>query len=407
MKLAGVLVLFLLVPCVSGFGAEDFTVNLSFEIPAERANLSTIYVSEGSSLDLVEELVSRSVGMGVFQLEYRSPLGGGTYKSLDKVFVSDELSLLDDVKRNGTLLVVVGGAGNNRIAGYLIEKGYVESTQEGSLFNTLAGAIPNSTQFVILDHESVMGVERKAVENSPLKGIIDDAYIPVAATGVGILLSALSNLLKTVFEFKMLDFGRKGRKLYKNRYKGVKVRLVEAAAILGASTALGIGVTWTFHASLEGGILARNIGICLLAALSHEVSHRLVGRMFGIHIEYHFWSTGSFITVLTGYLGNSFGIQGFLMEEMGDDVEDWKKGLTKLAAPLFSTAVMVVFAYLNYLGPDELYQTIYSIAGLWAMAEILPFKPLDGYDVRKWSKFVWSVSFTAIAVLFCAITFVL
>jgi hypothetical protein len=403
-----ILVLFLISIPAFALNSDDFQLDVNFKIPKNRENLSTIYVSKGSKLELNEQFLIDAMESNLFDAATYEELTGKLHKVMERKYVSDELEVLEDLKRDGVFFMVIGGEKNNKIAKYLIEQGYVNDSGKNAVFNQLKGAIPNSTGFVIIDYDSPMKLERKAVETSPLAKYIDEAYIPAASTGIGILLFALTQIIKTVVEFKALHFGRRRERLYTNQFKILGIRVVEVASVVGASTVLGLGVTWTLLGrDIQLPILLRNIGICLFAALSHEVSHRVVGRMFKIHIEYHFWPAGSFITLLTGFLGNSFGIQGFLMEEIKGEVAAWKKGLTKLAAPVFSTCIMIFFAYLNYRNPSELFQTIYTTASLWAIAEILPFEHLDGHEINQWSKLAWKISFLFVGGSYVFITFIL
>lgn len=74
-------------------------------------------------------------------------------------------------------------------------------------------------------------------------------YIPVAATVISIsllsLISLLISLLKTVFEFKALEVGRKTKK-HHLKLELFGVDLKEILAVFGASFVLGLSVTWTF-----------------------------------------------------------------------------------------------------------------------------------------------------------------
>jgi hypothetical protein len=47
----------------------------------------------------------------------------------------------------------------------------------------------------------------------------------------------------------------------------------------------------------------------------------------------------------------------------------------------------------------------YITASLWAMGDILPFRSLDGYDIKQWSWMVWQVSFLTISAVFIYVNF--
>ncbi|MBD3260791.1 MAG: hypothetical protein GF334_03805 [Candidatus Altiarchaeales archaeon] len=317
---------------------------------------------------------------------------------------------MSQINLNGSIAFIVGGAQDNRVTEYLMVNNLTTSSRRvlGGLFNLTSAQTQAKVNVLILDHpRAAKALEYKAAEDSILKHWIPQAYIPLVASGLGILLMTIITILKTSAEFKALEVGRRTREHYSG-FKIFGVPPVEVAALLGAATVLGSSLTYTFHKlDFELTTLLLNIGLCLFAALSHELGHRVVGRVFGIHIEYHFWLSGSLVTLATATLGNSFGIQGFLMERIEGDIENWKYGLTKLAAPVLSCFIMVFLGWLNMNNPTRIYQMIYSTAGLWAIAEILPLKALDGYDIKKWSGWVWKISFTVIATAYVAVHFIL
>lgn len=402
----GILLLLFAAPA-DALSLDDFSLNLSFRIPKSKNNISDIYVSKGHRMNAVEGLLYDALLSDQFMGLAYDVTTGRKRKDMDKVYVGDDPNLIPEAENKSLFIIVVGSENRNRITRIFTEKGYINYSEVQNIFRISHGQIPNSTRFAIIEHQSRLNPQRKAVETSPLLKYMDAAYVPIAATGIGVLLTALFQVIKTAAEFKALDYGRAKRRLYKNHYKILGVSPVEMAAVLGACMALGTGITWTVQGtSIDLYTWLRNIVICLGAALSHEVSHRIMGKFFGIHIEYHFWGTGSFITLLTGYLGNTFGIQGFLMSDFKGEVAQWKKGLTALAAPAFSTFLMAFFAYKHYQTPNELYQTIYMTASLWAMAEMLPFKPLDGAEVREWNSLIWKISFTIISLIFITVQFI-
>ncbi|MEW6722628.1 MAG: hypothetical protein AB1324_05180, partial [Candidatus Micrarchaeota archaeon] len=209
----------------------------------------------------------------------------------------------------------------------------------------------------------------------------------------------------TVFEFKALDIGRKGKKVGEGAsfYRGMNV--TEMGAIAGASVVLGLSISWQFF----GGDFLRwfliNTLVCLGAAILHEITHRIFAHFFKIKMEYRFWPAGSALTLISSYLGNAFSIQGFILEEIPPDTPKWKAGVMKLSAPLVSAAVMVIFALVYSSTYEPVYKIIYSTSALWAMAEILPFGSLDGKDVKEWSHTVWFLAFLFISAGYIWATF--
>ncbi|VVC04533.1 Uncharacterised protein [Candidatus Bilamarchaeum dharawalense] len=309
------------------------------------------------------------------------------------------------------LIILVGGPSQNNLTNYVKNNGYLnESFQFEGGITVETGKWGNATVVTISDKQGYeIASKRESTSYSPLNGIIPKEYIPVAATGISVIILALINVVKTVFEFKALDFGRKGKKVGQGSIFIWKINISEIIAIIGASIVLGISISWQYFGPSPDFLkwLVINSIICLAGAILHEVTHKIMAILFKIKIEYKFWPAGSALTLLSSYLGNAFSIQAFLLEEIDPKTAKWKVGLMKLAAPVVSAVVMVVFAGIYFFDPSPIYRVVYSTSALWAMAEMLPFSGLDGKDIKEWNGFVWFVAFSAIGLAYVVITFLL
>ncbi len=311
------------------------------------------------------------------------------------------------------LAILIGGPAQNSITAYGIASGWFNETHEveGGIIVKSGKLQSGAVVVAISDRQGIMegALQNQAARNSPLNAFIPQEYVPLAATGISLLMLILFNVGRTVFEFKALNIGRRNRKVGEGALMFRGFNLSEGLAIMGASAVLGLSISWQYFGM--GGDFAFwllvNSAICLLAAILHEVTHRVFAHLFGIRMEYRFWPAGSALTLISSFLGNAFSIQGFILEEIPPGVPKWKVGLMKLASPLVSASVMVLFAYLYYLGPDPIFKVVYSTSALWAMAEILPFGSLDGKDVKEWNHTVWFLAFCLISISYLAVTFLL
>jgi hypothetical protein len=311
------------------------------------------------------------------------------------------------------LVMLVGGPEQNTLTRQGIASGWFNETAdvEGG-YIVKSGKLPAGAVVLAVSDKGgyeAANVKRGGAAYSPLNAIMPREYVPAAATGISLILLVLLNVGRTVFEFKALDIGRKGKRVGEGARMVNGINMTEALAIAGASLVLGTSISWQYFGPAPDFVfwLFVNSLICLFAALLHEVTHRVFAHLFSIRMEYRFWPAGSLLTLISSYLGNAFCIQGFILEEVPPGVAKWKVGLMKLSAPLVSAAVMVAFAALNYLSPDPLYKMIYTTSGLWAMAEILPFGSLDGKDIQEWSHTVWFIAFALIGAAYIFVTFLL
>lgn len=375
------------------------------------------YIVYGSKLDTLERLVLDSLtSEALFQSRVEVSFGGKNITKelkINKILVQDNETDLDRLRTGTTMIILVGSRTHNSITAEVYDAGYItnESLKYRDQLIIGKGNVDTDSNVMVVYHKVVgdgVRLEREAVKYSPLSDFMPEAYVPVVATGIGMLLLHFFNIFKTIAEFLTLKLGRKKKTF---GYTGPQIKgihLKEIGAILGASFVLGFAVTWTFTGpSMKFfDLIFLNAGICLFAALSHELTHRIIGRFFGIKMEYRFWYGGSLITILTAFLGNSFGIQGFLLEKGDDNISTWKYGVTKLAAPVVSMFIAMAFAVLYLKNPGVIFQMVYTTASIWAMAEIFPVEGLDGYDVKKWNRLVCFIFLILISIVFFAINFI-
>ncbi|MFH0861914.1 MAG: hypothetical protein V1875_02685 [Candidatus Altiarchaeota archaeon] len=255
--------------------------------------------------------------------------------------------------------------------------------------------------------------KRKAAQYSPLAWYMPESWVPAAASAIGVFLISLTHMSmslgQAVVESLIADQKKKKITVKKTALKVGLIKVREALSVIAAAVVLGAAISWTYAGPTYEFIwlMVLSTVVCLIAGISHEAVHRIAGKALGISAEYTFWFTGSFLTIVTALLGNAFGLQGMLVEQIKGDVSPRRLGLMKLAGPVFSIVVMGFFVGLNFVRPSVIFQIAFSISGMIAMAEILPFKPMDGYDVRKWSFLIWLLSFIVIGLMFSLVNFIL
>jgi hypothetical protein len=401
--------------------ADDFSIPFQVSIDSVPDTFTVdMYVVYGENVDSFERIMIDSFTANPPTLKSVTAIVNGVNTTKDvKINVkqlSEKDTNLEELQKEALLLILVGGPSHNNITREVYEGEYI--TNESSRFTDQlivgSGKLPGGTSVMVLRHnvrnEPAGGerLEREAVKYSPLTPYIAEEYVPIVATGIGMFLMSIVNLAKAMFESmtgeigkKRFSYGHKGKRIF-----GISIR--EALALIGAALVLGFAVTWTFAGPTQKffDLFFLNSAICLVAGLSHDLVHRILGRLFNIRVEYRFWYVGSFITILTAFLGNSFGMQGFLLEKPDEQISKWKYGIMKLAAPLFSISIAGLFASLYLNDPSVLYQMIYTTASILALAEIMPVKGLDGYDIKEWNRWIHSACFMAISAIFFAINFI-
>jgi hypothetical protein len=254
---------------------------------------------------------------------------------------------------------------------------------------------------------------RKAVQYSPLAWYLPEKWVPIVASLIGAalmsLLHAFSSMSQAFMESLISDRKKQKIKIKPVALKVAGIKVREAFSVTAAASVLGVAITWTYAGPSSDfmWLLILNAVICLIAGLSHEMVHKIAGKLLKIRSEYTFWPFGSLMTLLTAFLGNAFGLQGMLVDEVEAGVEKWKVGVMKLSGLMFSTLMLLVSAAANFFYPSVVFQMISSISGILSMGEVLPFRPMDGYDIRKWSIPLWVATFAFILATFVVVNFII
>ncbi len=308
------------------------------------------------------------------------------------------------------LVILIGGPSQNRVTAELYGKNLLSQKRHeyaNQLVIITARTNEGARVAIVSDKRGFENMPRRAASYSPLAICLPLQLVPVVASLIGAAVASMLNLIKAYLEGAITDKEKKKRKLSKHKIVGL--RPYEILSVMAAAFILGLSVSWTYAGPTWDFIwlMALNTVICVFAGFSHEFIHWLVGRMLKIETEYRFWLAGSAATMFSAVLGNSFGLQGFLIDEVKEGTPKWKIGLMKISSPIFSTVVMVFFAAVNFFIPHVVFQMIYSIAAVLAMVEILPFKPMDGYDIRKWNIIIWFMAFSIISVAYVLVSFIL
>jgi hypothetical protein len=399
--------------------AADFTIPFQVSLDHVPDNLEVeMYVVYGKKIDSFENLMSDSLTTNPPKLSSATALVNGQTVTkevkLNLHYLSENDTSLEKLKIGYGLVILVGGETHNNLTAEAYAAGYVtnETTRYSGKLTVASGKLDNDTSLMILKHNipnESDHLEREGVKYSPLIPFVPEAYIPLVATGIGMLMMSLINIFKAMIESYT---GELGKRRMSYSHTGIRIlgliNLREAISLIAAALVLGFAVTWTFTGPTPKFMeyILLNTGICLVAGLSHDLVHRILAKLFKIKVEYRLWYSGSFITLFTAILGNSFGMQGFLLEKPQEEISKWKYGIMKIAGPLFSIGIACVFALLYAKQPSVMYQMVFTTASLIAMAEIMPVKGLDGYDIREWNRWIYLLLFGGITIAFIFLGFV-
>jgi Zn-dependent protease len=179
---------------------------------------------------------------------------------------------------------------------------------------------------------------------------------------------------------------------------------------LGAAwLALGIAFTFFFRRDLVFGllygvfpietaivVLALSMGTVGVGFLLHELAHKVVAIRFGQIAEFRADYTMLAVAIGAGLAGFLFAAPGAVYHG-GRDITSRQSGLIAVAGPLTNIALAAVFLPLLLFPADGIVyqagQLGVSVNLILAAFNMIPFGPLDGRKVFRWSILAFGVTF--------------
>lgn len=176
------------------------------------------------------------------------------------------------------------------------------------------------------------------------------------------------------------------------------------------AVAFGIAFSGGFRAFLD----LRRLGVFILISLVavslgfvlHEIGHRYMARKYGFFAEYKMWRLGLLIAFAGSLLGFIFAAPGAVnirprVDGYGTAMTTAEKlGIISLTGPAMNFVLAVIFLLLNFAYPHLLFSLGARINTWLAVFNLLPFGPLDGMKIYRWSWKIWFAAFLAGAGLY-------
>jgi Zn-dependent protease len=146
-----------------------------------------------------------------------------------------------------------------------------------------------------------------------------------------------------------------------------------------------------------------------LGFILHEMAHRYVARKLGYIATYAVWIPGMLLSVVTAFLSVIFAAPGAvvirrkLLTYEPAEVEVKDIGKISVAGPITNIILTLLFLLLSYLyyltgglGVNSSRLSIILFLGvninsIFALFNLIPFGPFDGYKIYKWDKIIWFV----------------
>ncbi|VVB66406.1 Uncharacterised protein [Candidatus Gugararchaeum adminiculabundum] len=369
----------------------------------------------------------------------------------DVQIVEDTPENYDKIINSDGPVVFVGGPSQNFATRLANEQGMITGTRATSFgfLNAQEGTTKSGQKILVIsDSRGYDNLPREGAAKSPLNSFIPREYVPVAATGISVILmlivQALFPFAQSIGEEKIIEkIGEKNVKLSKEAKSIFGIKIREVIAIFLGCAVIAIAVTYSFTGLVFPdftNLFILNLVICLMVQVLRSTIQEIAEQHYKIDAEYVFWKQGSALTLVSSVLGNPFGLAGFMYvhedeeEEANEKDEEAQKAaeargekpktaeelkqererketrseaivgmLPSLACMFFA----VLFAGINFFFPSEFLQMCFTILSFYTMLEILPIHPMPGKDVIKWNFFIWAFLFFPILFTYILINYLI
>lgn len=323
-----------------------------------------------------------------------------TYPEIKEIPVFEEEEF-DKTLYNNQAIILIGGPSQNKIS-----KQVLDSSPGYSIEKFSGGKIVFLDNYMIYSDFSGFGNNpRTSQYNSPLSSVMPLAFVPVAATLISLSMLWLWNLLKNIFESfynglivdKLMNKVKKKevRKEYKGfDYKGLRIKYREWAYIVLSAAVFAVAISYTYITGNGAfSLILTGLFVNITLSFFQNLFRLLMDKSHNIHTEYHLWNFGVFLTLFSGWLGNTFGLAGYVSSEKGHEPV---KAKILYNSVCFTFILGILFLIINMVAPFQLAQVIMVSALTSCFMDMLPITPFSGKEIIKWNRKLWKLAFIPI-----------
>ncbi|MCL2607792.1 MAG: Zn-dependent protease [Methanomassiliicoccaceae archaeon] len=191
----------------------------------------------------------------------------------------------------------------------------------------------------------------------------------------------------------------------KAKYSAVEVRDIVISVIV-----LSVAFTIMFD---RGGstidiwtLLAISAAVVCASFVTHELAHKFVAQKYRAWAEYRMNTLGLGMALFVSLFGFIFAAPGAVY--IKGNIDQRKNGIISAAGPivniLLGSAAFVLFMATTGL-VSSIFFILASVNAFFAVFNMVPIMPLDGYKICRWSLSVYAVMMSAAVLLLLAVWF--
>jgi hypothetical protein len=340
-----------------------------------------------------------------------------THSKVKDAIIYENPNEINNLDLSDKVIVLIGGSNRNSLSKELLNK-----ENEISVRDLTAGSIryittPESQKYIIFsDAKSEATIPNTSIKRSPLKGIIPDEYIPAVAVLAGLSLLWLWQIISVLFMkisrlfVSGMILSKVKKKNVKEEFKGfyirgLRIKYRELFAVVISATIFALAITYTyFEKEIWILLVATNVIVNSLVYITRNLVRLYLDKIHKLHTEYVFWIWGAIVTVLTGWLGYTLSMAGYVQKH--DSEINVQEGKIQFIINLFTFIFAIIFFVLNFVFDHIIFQMAGILSITIAFIQMMPFKPFSGLMIFKWRKLAWFLLFVPMIITYVVINLI-
>ena len=340
----------------------------------------------------------------------------------EPLYLDNSFQNWDNLSDNYEYIVLLGSQRTNCLSEEILSSSSFNITEalDTSTFYFTFGEENNTGRRVIIlyNKNELVNAQNHAYERSPLNPFFGPKTVTVIATAASIIFLYLWNVFGSTIIDAISDYSSESLLDRKHKKKKVKRKEVqrlklnefidarELLAIILSAVVFAIALSWTWaedYAQMPMFILMTFIVVCLVLFI-REYTRQYYCYKHAMRAEHLFWPFGAVLTIASTIIGNTFALAAYtLIDETEENKKIYGRINYRISWVLY-LFVLVAFI-LNMFYPSLILQMAYVFTIMMLFIDMLPFSPMDGYEVRKYSFPKWLILYILLAVTYVMIFF--